>query len=166
MEKIGRLTFFCGKMGSGKSTTAEKVASETGAILISEDEWLSKLFPVEINTFEDYLHYSGRLKPIIKELTQNLLNSGVSVVLDFPGNTKKQRLWFSEVLKNKEYPHKLIYLKADDDLCLSRLKLRREGQPERAAFDNEQVFKQVTAFFQAPHLGEGFDIEVVQQEHE
>lgn len=161
--KFGTLTFFCGKMGSGKSTTSNKVASETDAILISEDEWLSRLFPTEINTFDDYLRYSERLKPIIKELTQNLLHAGVSVVLDFPGNTKKQRSWFGEILENIDCPHRLMYLEAEDDLCLSRLAIRRERQPERATFDNEQVYKQVTAHFQVPHPGEGFNIEVVRQ---
>ena len=45
--KFGTLIFFFGKMGSGKSTTSNKVASETGAIFISDEELLSKLFPTD-----------------------------------------------------------------------------------------------------------------------
>ena len=34
----GTLTFFCGKMGSGKSTKAREIAQKNNAVLLSEDE--------------------------------------------------------------------------------------------------------------------------------
>lgn len=33
----GILTFFCGKMGAGKSTQSRKLAQEINAVLLSED---------------------------------------------------------------------------------------------------------------------------------
>ncbi|MEW5743805.1 MAG: AAA family ATPase [Nitrospirota bacterium] len=81
----------------------------------------------------------------------------------FPGNTKKQRAWFKEIFYEGHIPHKLIYLKADDQLCLKRLKQRRKSSPERARFDTEEVFHQVNSYFQAPTDGEGFNVEVVNQ---
>ncbi|GAB1258374.1 hypothetical protein NBRC116494_28760 [Aurantivibrio plasticivorans] len=158
---MGELIFFCGKMGAGKSTMANQLASKAGAILISEDAWLAKLYPGEIDTFDDYLQFSARLKPLIKDLAISLLASGVTVILDFPGNTKTQRTWFRSILQAGEYPHRLIYLNADDDLCLDRLAIRREEQPERAAFDNEAVFKQVTQYFEPPSDDEGFQVDVI-----
>ena len=44
----GTLIFFCGKMGAGKSTLARKVAEEKGAVLIREDDLLSKLYAEKI----------------------------------------------------------------------------------------------------------------------
>ena len=99
---------------------------------------------------------------MIKDHVRNILRSGVSVVMDFPGNTTKQRAWFKELLGEGDFPHKLIYLKADDELCLARLAGRREEEPARAQFDTEEVFRQVTAYFQAPGEDEGFHIEVVE----
>jgi predicted kinase len=165
MTMSGTLIFFCGKMGAGKSTKALEVASDLGAVLISEDEWLAKLYPIEISKFDDYLKYSSRLKPLIKSHVQRILNAGVSVVMDFPGNTKNQRSWFKELFLEEAYPHKLIYLEATDALCLSRLSLRRESQPERTAFDTEAVFRQVTKFFEAPSIEEGFKLEIIGQQH-
>jgi predicted kinase len=66
MNRYGTLIFFCGKMGVGKSTKAMEMAREIGAILLSEDDWLSRIYPEEINNFNDYLKYSSRLKPLIK----------------------------------------------------------------------------------------------------
>jgi predicted kinase len=47
MHQKGILIFFCGKMGSGKSTKSQEIAKEMGAILLSEDEWLAAIYPDE-----------------------------------------------------------------------------------------------------------------------
>ena len=163
MNGKGTLIFFCGKMGAGKSTYSKKLASELNAVFLSEDDWLSAMYPEEIKGFDDYIKYSSRLKPLLKEHVRRILNSDVSVVLDFPGNTKKQRAWFKEIFSEAQIPHKLIYLKAEDQLCLKRLEQRRQDSPERARFDTEEIFNQVTSYFQAPTDDEGFTIEVVNQ---
>lgn len=163
MSQYGTLVLFCGKMGAGKSTMAQQVKEERSAVLISEDEWLSKLYPNEITSFEDYIQYSSRLKPIVKTLVQNILDVGTTVVLDFPGNTVRQRAWLKQIFQDTPYEHKLIYLQADDEVCLERLKARQHLQPERAHFDTPEVFKQVTAYFEAPSPNEGFTIETITQ---
>ena len=164
MHSNGTLIFFCGKMGSGKTTLSVEVAKSMGAIRLSEDEWLAALYPTEIEVFGDYIKYSSRLKPLLKSHVQDILKSGVSVVMDFPANTVSQRVWFKEILANDQIPHKLIYIEASDQLCLSQLQSRRNEQPERAQFDTEEVFKQVTSYFQTPSQKEGFNIEVVSRQ--
>lgn len=148
-------------MGSGKSTLSHKMVSKEDAILISEDEWLKTIYPNEIMNFEDYLKYSSRLKLIIKPHVQNILNSGISVVMDFPGNTEKQRMWFKEIYIEYGFPHKLMYIEASDSLCIKQIKKRVKTNPERAQFDTEDVFHQVTSYFQPPSEHECFAIEVV-----
>ncbi|MCB1158131.1 MAG: ATP-binding protein [Leptospiraceae bacterium] len=163
MNLKGTLFFFCGKMGAGKSTYSKKLVDELKAIYLSEDDWLSAIYPEEIKNFDDYIKYSSRLKPLLKEHVQRILHSGISVVMDFPGNTRQQRAWFKEIFSGAQIPHKLIYLKADDGLCLKRLEQRRKSSPERARFDTEEVFYQVSSYFQAPTDDEEFNIEVLSQ---
>ena len=67
MKNKGRMHFFAGKMAAGKSTLSKELATEENTILISEDVWLEHLFKDEIKTFQDYILYSSRLKPLIKE---------------------------------------------------------------------------------------------------
>lgn len=152
-------------MGAGKSTKSHELAEHHEAIVLSEDEFLGALYPEEIASFEDYLKYSSRLRPIIKQHVQDILRSGVSVVMDFPANTKAQRSWFAEIYLGCGAPHKLVYIKASDELCLSQLQKRRQTHPERARFDTEAVFRQVTSYFQPPTNDEGFLIEVVEREN-
>ena len=83
--------------------------------------------------------------------------------MDFPGNTKKQRSWFKEILAEAQIPHKLVYLQADDQVCLKRIEQRRKIAPERIQFDTEEIFHQVTSYFQPPSDEEGFNIEVINQ---
>jgi predicted kinase len=164
MNHKGILIFFCGKMGSGKSTLSRKMSEELNAILLSEDEWLSTIYPEEIQNFDDYIKYSRRLKPLLKTHVRNILKAGLSVVMDFPANTINQRVWFKEIFLFENIPHKLIYLDVDDKTCLEGIRKRRQTNPERAQFDTEDVFQHVTSFFQPPSPDEGFFIEVVHRD--
>ncbi|RMF21421.1 MAG: ATP-binding protein, partial [Cyanobacteria bacterium J083] len=159
MKKPGTLIFFCGKMGSGKSTKAIELAKEYNAILLSEDEWLSAIYPEEIKVFADYLKYSSRLKLLLKKHVQNLLNLGITVVMDYPGNTRNQRAWFKEIFSEYDIPHKLYYLEVSDELCLKQIDRRKKINPSRADFDTEEVFHQVNSYFQPPIEEEGFNIQ-------
>ncbi|NJL02677.1 MAG: ATP-binding protein [Spirulinaceae cyanobacterium SM2_1_0] len=99
------LHFFCGKMASGKTTLSKKLVSDHTCILISEDIWLSKLYPEEISTFDDYLRYSSRLKSIISRHVQDILAQKISVILDFPGNVPSQRQWFRSTFEAAKVNH-------------------------------------------------------------
>lgn len=46
-------------MGAGKSTKSKQIAQDKHAVLLSEDEWLSSLYPNQIESFEDYLKFSA-----------------------------------------------------------------------------------------------------------
>lgn len=151
-------------MGAGKSTISWELARQHRAVLLSEDEWLTALYPDEICCFDDYLKLSSRLRPVLKGHVQSLLLSGVSVVMDFPANTRAQRSWFMDIYAGCGAQHKLVYVEASDETCLKQLELRRKAQPERANFDTESVFRQVTSYFQPPSEDEGFDIDVVPRE--
>ena len=81
MDTKGTLIFFCGKMGAGKTTQSLRLSQELNAVLISEDDWLASLYPNEITDFNAYLHFSARLKPLVKAHVQNILNTGVSELI-------------------------------------------------------------------------------------
>ncbi|WP_214269203.1 AAA family ATPase [Staphylococcus pseudoxylosus] len=158
MAYFATLYFFTGKMGAGKSTTAKKIAKDKKAVLLSEDEMLEQFYPNQIKTFDDYLTYSNRIKPFVKNHVQNLLSVGTNVVMDFPGNTQKQRKWLSNIPSEIHVSHKLIYLNISDETCLQRLKQRNIENPERAHFDTQETFNYVNQFFEVPKESEGLNI--------
>lgn len=153
----GTLIFFCGKMGSGKSTKSKQIALERNAVLLSEDEWLESIYPNRITSLEDYVKYSNLLKPQIKKLVQSILATATDVVMDFPANTVSQRAWFRSIFLEAQAPHHLIYIDVPDKLCLEQIEKRRSEQPERAATDTVEMFEQVTKYFTEPTAQEGFN---------
>ena len=156
--KKGKLVFFCGKMGAGKTTKSRAMADEKNAVLLSEDEWLESLYPNTIKSIEDYVKYSILLKPQIKKLVQSILMSGSDVVMDFPGNTTNQRDWVKSIFSEIDAPHELVYIDVADEICLNQIEKRRIQQPERAATDTKEMFEQMTKYFEVPNLAEGFNI--------
>jgi predicted kinase len=160
MDK-GVLTFFCGKMGAGKTTKSREISQERNAVLFSEDEWLSSLYPDRIKTLADYIEYSGLLKPQMKRLVQSILASGANVVMDFPANTIQQRDWFKAIFSEIQAQHELVYIDQPNEICLGQIAKRRIEQPERAATDTEEMFELVTKYFVAPTSDEGFNTTVI-----
>lgn len=158
MKQVGTLYFFCGKMGAGKSTKSKELTEDKNAVLLSEDEWLSSLYPNQIKTFEDYLKFSAQFKPLVKKHVQNILSVGTDVVMDFPANTQKQRKWFLDMASEVNASHQLIFLNLTNEQCLRQIAQRRKEQPEREAFDTEEVFVHVSSFFEAPEASEGLNI--------
>ena len=75
MRSAGEPTLhvLCGKLASGKTTLARQIAAESDAILFCEDSWLSRLFPVEIVSFADYLSRSARFRRAIAPHVQDLV---------------------------------------------------------------------------------------------
>jgi len=163
MKKVGTLRFFCGKMGAGKSTKSKEFALESNAVLISEDEWLSTLYPEQISSFDDYIKYSALLRPLIKSHVQKILLTGTNIVLDFPANTIKQRAWFRNIAEEIDAQHILIYLDVSDKQCIKQIAKRRLEQPERSSFDTEKMFYHVTQYFEAPMENEQLNVAVVNE---
>ena len=156
---IPKLHLMCGKIASGKSTLAKSLAFEQAAVLLSEDQWLSRLYPGEIKSVADYVRFAHRIRGVLGPLVINMLESGVCVVLDFPANTTADRGWLRNLAEAARVPHCVHYLEVDEDICRARLHVRNEsGEHDFAATDAE--FDLITRYFRAPGKEEGLDIVV------
>ena len=153
------LHLLCGKIASGKSTLAQTLAAQHGAIVFSEDHWLATLYPAEIRSIADYLRCAQRVRGVLGPLVIKVLQSGVNVVLDFPANTLANREWLLGLAHAAQVPHCLHYLELDDATCCARLHARNaQGEHDFAATDAE--FDLITRHFSVPGEEEGLVIEV------
>lgn len=153
------LHLMTGKIASGKSTLAKSLAAEQSAILLSEDQWLSRLYPDQIKSITDYVRLARQIREVVGPLVIDLLRAGVTVVLDFPANTAQDRQWLRGLADAAEASHCVHYIEVDDDTCRARLHLRNQrGEHEFAATDAE--FDLITRYFCTPGEGEGLQIEI------
>ena len=153
-----RLIFLCGKMAAGKSTLARDLAEREGAILMVQDEFLERLYPGEIANIPDFVKYSTRLKSALSLHVCSLLSKGVSVVLDFPGNTRSQRAWFREIFERAKVGHELHFVDASDALCKHQLKDRSKHLPAGTPWTTDSEFEAITVYLDPPSEDEGFNV--------
>ncbi|WP_456292121.1 AAA family ATPase [Pseudomonas sp. AK106] len=155
------LHLLCGKIASGKSTLANSLKREHAAILLTEDHWLSRLYPDQIHSVADYVTLSRRLRDVVGPLVIDMLKAGINVVLDFPANTPADRHWLRDLADTAQASHSLHFLDVDDETCRARLHLRNErGEHDFAATDAE--FDLITSYFQAPDNEEGLNVVIHQ----
>ena len=150
----------CGKMAAGKSTLAKSLAARERAILLVQDDWLARLYGDEVTDLAAFVRYSTRIQSVVAPLVCQLLAHGHNVVLDFPANTRKQRVWFRSLLDHSGGAHRLHYVVASDALCKRQLAQRSAalGLPPGSKWTTEADFDEVTAYFEPPASDEGFEV--------
>jgi predicted kinase len=156
----GKLLFLCGKMASGKSTLARNLAARENAMLFVQDEWSEMLYPNAIINVATYLEYSARINRVVAPYVVDLLSRGVSVVLDFPGNTRNQRAWFREIVERAGAAHELHFVDTADAICRAQLEARSAHLPPGTPWTSDADFDLISSHFRAPAEDEGFTIVV------
>lgn len=158
MHSRAKLLFVCGKMAAGKSTLSRELAARENAVLLVQDEFLERLFPGEIVDIPSFVKYSSRVRDALAPHIRSLLSWGISVMLDFPGNTRNQRAWFRHLFESADAEHELHFIDASVDLCKRQLRERSKGYPAGSAWTTDAEFDAITTYFEPPSVDEGFNI--------
>ena len=127
-------------------------------MLLVQDEFLESLFPGEITDIPGFVKCSSRVKNALAPHVCALLARGISVVLDFPGNTRAQRTWFRELFERANVEHELHFVHASDAVCKRQLRDRSQRLPPGAPWTTDAEFEAITRYFQPPSEDEGFDV--------
>ena len=149
------LHMLCGKIAAGKSTLALKLGQAHGAIVISEDRWVEKLYGPELKSLADVFERSGRLRAALAPHVVELLTAGLSVVLDFHANTVASRQWMRSLFEEAGAGHRLHFLDMPDEVCRARMHARHAAGGDGVT---DAEFDHVTSFFVSPDPSEGFDV--------
>jgi predicted kinase len=163
MSSEPTLHLLCGKIAAGKSTLTASLRANPDTIVLAEDAWLSRLYPNEMTSVADYIRRSACLRDAIGPHVIALLQSGMSVVLDFPANTVSYRAWMRTLFEAAGSAHQLHFLDVPDAVCKARLRARNAaGAHEYAATDAQ--FDVITSYFVPPLPEEGFNVIVHRSE--
>jgi predicted kinase len=157
------LIFLCGKMAAGKTTLSRELAAREDAIRLAQDELVEVLFPGLIVDMPTFVEYAARLHAALTPHVRALLGKGVSVVLDFPGNTRKQRAWFRDLVEGTGARLELHWVDVADDQCKRQLKARSAHLPPGTPWTSDAEFDMITAYFEPPAAEEGFAVVVHQR---
>lgn len=155
---MAKLLFFSGKMASGKSTLARQLAERENAVLFSQDQLSETLFPGLVVNVASYLEYSGRINRMLAPHVVDILSKGVSVVLDFPANTRSQRAWFRGLIDAAGVEHELHFLDTPDHICRAQLRARSAHLPPGTKWTTDEDFDLIASHFRAPEPDEAFNV--------
>jgi len=144
--------------GRGQVNSCKGVGKAKDAVLFVQDELLDALYPGQIQTIDEFAERSARLRDALSTHIVDLLTRGISVVLDFPGNTGAQRAWFRGLIQCAGVDHELHYIDAPNDVCKRQLKQRSDSLPAGHPWTTDAEFDAITVYFQPPLEEEGFNV--------
>lgn len=154
---MATLHLLCGKIASGKSTLATRLAEAPNTVRLSEDIWLARLYKDQMHSVSDYVRCAALLRDAIGPHVQQLLTLGINVVLDFPANTPANRDWMRSLFQAAGVDHVMHVLNVPDEVCKARLRARNAaGEHEFAASDEQ--FELISRYFSTPTAQEGFNL--------
>jgi predicted kinase len=158
-SKRPKFVFMAGAIASGKTTLARKIAADSNAVFFSIDEWVSKVGHPVVG-FKEYTRYHRPCREIIGKLARELLEKGLSVVLDFGGNGDTEREWARGIYKDLDCTHELYFLNTPPEVCATRFRKRNED-PTKAIREESLIEARnagIKNFFQPPAPEDGFNV--------
>lgn len=153
------LHFIAGKVGSGKTTLARGLTLEVPGVHICEDQWIAALGG-QVKTLRDYVRHSTHCRKLLMPHVRDILRVGASVVLDFAGNTQRDRAWVRSIFESAGAGHVLHVMDTPDALCLERLRQRNAERPEGRFWweVSEALFHEAARYYVPPSEAEGFRV--------
>lgn len=154
---VPTLHMLCGKVAAGKSTLAARLGEAPATIVVAQDAWMAVLYPEELRSIADYVRLVPRLRTAMGPHVSDLLRNGLSVVLDWPANTRASRSWMRGIFEAANSAHRLHVLDVPDEVCLARLSARNaRGLHEYQV--SEAEFAELARYFERPAPDEGFNV--------
>jgi predicted kinase len=140
-----RLILTCGLPGAGKTTLAKELAANRNAVRLTKDEWLVALGS---NPWDETTQV--KLEKELWRLAQEILQLGLSVVLDFGLWARIERDEFRTAARNLGVGVELHFLDAPIDELWRRIDGRNAEPPWESYPISRAHLDEWTVTFQAP----------------
>lgn len=161
---MARVILLIGKLCSGKTTYARRVAQEENAILISCDELMRTVFPDPLG--DQYDVYSLRCHDYLYRLTARLARSGATPILDFGFWTRASRRDAMNALK--DFTLDWRYIDLPDEEWKRRIASRNAAIAQGRAHPDEYpvddgLLAKLLSRFEPPEPQEGLNPTILRE---
>lgn len=126
-----------GNTGAGKSTYSAKLAEETNAYILTNDEWFNTLYfkdMPDVDTYAWALERTERIEKQILTEAVKLLDRNINVILDLGFFKVKQRQRVKKHLEQNKHNSCLHYLDVDMETRWQRVEQRNADQGDSFQF--------------------------------
>ena len=148
---MAKVFLICGKICSGKSTYARKLAEGRQAVLLSADEIMLAIFGQDAGKNHD--RYMKKLQKYLYQKSLEIAASGINVVLDFGFWTKEERKAVREFFQANNISFEFHYLNITHTEWKKRLAKRNTEilhKKLKAYFVDEGLKKKCEELFEMP----------------
>jgi predicted kinase len=145
----GRLVLICGLPGSGKTTTARRLAAETGGVRLCPDEWMTAL---GIDLFDEETR--AKVEALQWQLAQELLASRQTVIIEWGVWSRSERDVVRERARELGARVELVYLDVPTEVLWERLEARNIEQPVGTAVITRENLLSWVDLLEAPDAEE------------
>ena len=152
---MAKVILICGKICSGKTTYAHRLAKERRAVLLSVDALMLTLFGQHCGDMHDT--YAARTKEYLLARALELLDADIDVILDWGPWTRSGRAELREYFTARGISFELHAIEISDDLWRARLAKRNaavESGEVTAYYVDENLAAKFAFRYEAPEAGE------------
>lgn len=152
---MAKVFLMCGKICSGKSTYAKKLAETKNAVILSVDEIMLAIFGQDSGENHDI--YVKRIQAYLYKKTLDLVASGINVILDFGFWTKQERTNVKEFFQARNVSFEFHYLNISQSEWKKRIEKRNIEVSQKgfnAYFVDEGLEKKFEELFEQPEKDE------------
>ena len=153
---MGKVILICGKIGSGKTTYADKLAKQINAVNISQDELMLGLFGAELyeNDAEQYQKYCSRVEDYVKRKAGEAAKAGAAVICENGFWSRQERDELRKFYAGMGVRCELHYIDTPEEQRLQNIQKRNEtvrfGESDFFLVHDEDV----NHYFEPPDGGE------------
>ncbi|RJR14888.1 ATP-binding protein [Candidatus Microgenomates bacterium] len=146
----------CGFIGAGKTTFARKLEKKTGAVRITKDEWLVKIFGNKITSDDNFPEYDKNVTVLAKDIAFNILKAGKDVIIDEGFWEKSYRNDIKKQLSELGVKPILYYVECSVEKMRERT-VARSGNPAKDSFEiSSEMFDGYLKYWQPPEEDEEY----------
>ncbi len=136
-----KVVMICGKICSGKTTYAGKIKNTNHAVILSVDEIMLALFGQNVDG-----EYVSKVKSYLYKKSLDILDVGISVILDWGFWAQKEREYAKKFYASKNIKPEFHYLDVDYNEWQNRINKRNKDIRENK-LRSYYVDKTLTAKF-------------------
>ena len=155
-KKYSIAYLICGFIGSGKTTFARKLEKKTGAIRITKDEWIIKIFGNRITVDRNFEKFDRKVTKLATDLAIKILKSGKDVIIDEGFWVKSQRDEIKKKIVDSRAKPILYFIDCPVEIMRKRV-IERSNNPPSDSFEiTEEMFDLYLKFWHPPTNEENF----------
>ncbi len=148
----------CGFIGAGKTTFARKLEKETGAIRVTKDEWIIKIFGNKITLDNNFEVYDKNITKLATDIAFKILKAGKDVIIDEGFWIKSQRDDIKKKILQVGAKPIFYYVESSVEKMKERV-INRSKNPTKDSFEiSEEMFNSYLKYWQPPDESENVKV--------